>query len=459
MWRGVDDKQEVGGIPPDGVTFDVIVVGGGPGGSGAAGYLSRIGLQVLLIEKMDFPRDKICGDAVGGKSISHIEMLGAGKIINEISEYSVTSILFSSPAGHEVDVPLGDDEHGMIAGYCIPRLKLDKALFDAASEHVSKNQGCVVKGGTVTGIQFSGDETQDNLSHGGGDSRKAVGVEVKFSSGEKRIWKAELIVGAAGHSCPVARTLITETYGVDTFVERDHYCGGWREYWDGVEGCEGEKGKIEIHFVDEVNPGYFWIFPVGKGRVNVGMGMLMSELDRKNQKLKKMQSQIIKSHPIFSSRFRDASIVRGSGKGWLLPFGSPRKKNKKYQPRRIFGNGVALVGDAACLVDPFSGEGIGNALFSAKILADIIEESNFSKNGWGVALGEQYQAEVWKKLGPELTNSYRLQRMLRRKWLVNRFVKRASKRAGLRRAMTEMIASKEEQTKMRSIAFLLRAVI
>ena len=98
-------------------------------------------------------------------------------------------------------------------------------------------------------------------------------------------FKAPLTIGAGGYTCPVAKA-VTKHHG-EPMIDKDHYCGAYREYWTGVEGCGDWKGAIEIHFIDGVIPGYFWIFPVGKGRVNVGMGMLMSELDRKNQKLKK----------------------------------------------------------------------------------------------------------------------------------------------------------------------------
>ena len=67
---------ETGDIPANGSKFDAIVVGGGPGGSSAAGYLAKGGKKVLLIEKGVWPRDKVCGDAVGGKSLSHVKNLG-----------------------------------------------------------------------------------------------------------------------------------------------------------------------------------------------------------------------------------------------------------------------------------------------------------------------------------------------------------------------------------------------
>ena len=68
------------------------------------------------------------------------------------------------------------------------------------------------------------------------------------------------IIGAAGYRCPVAKTLV-ETIHDEKMLDRRHYCGGYREYWENVKGCEGNVGDIEIHFVDTVVPGYFWLFP------------------------------------------------------------------------------------------------------------------------------------------------------------------------------------------------------
>ena len=84
---------ETGQSPESGSHFDVIVVGGGPAGSAAAAYNAINGCKVLLIEKEFWPRDKACGDAVGGKSLSHVEELGVLEMIEETPHYSVDSIV------------------------------------------------------------------------------------------------------------------------------------------------------------------------------------------------------------------------------------------------------------------------------------------------------------------------------------------------------------------------------
>ena len=82
--------------------------------------------------------------------------------------------------------------------------------------------------------------------------------------------------------CPVAKALVEDSYA-ENMVDRTHYCGGYREYWKNVKGCCENVGDIEIHFVDTVVPGYFWLFPVSEGVVNVGIGMVMSLMDKQKK--------------------------------------------------------------------------------------------------------------------------------------------------------------------------------
>ena len=91
---------ETGDIPPNDSHFDVIVVGGGPSGSAAAAYNAMNGCKVLLIEKEIWPRDRVCGDAVGGKSLSHVKELGVLDMIEATPHVRVTSIIFGSANGN-----------------------------------------------------------------------------------------------------------------------------------------------------------------------------------------------------------------------------------------------------------------------------------------------------------------------------------------------------------------------
>ena len=95
--RSWEQPIETGEVPESGTEFDAIVVGGGPGGASAAGYLAKSGARVLLLEKDVWPRDKVCGDAVGGKSLSHVEGLGVKEDLEATPHFRVPGIVFSSP--------------------------------------------------------------------------------------------------------------------------------------------------------------------------------------------------------------------------------------------------------------------------------------------------------------------------------------------------------------------------
>ena len=442
---------ETGEIPESGTEFDAIVVGGGPGGSSAAGYLAKSGARVLLIEKDVWPRDKICGDAVGGKSLSHVNELGVKADLESTPHFRVTGIVFSSPKGNSVRVPLPEEDvQRLEAGYALPRAQFDSLLFNRCQAMVREADGLVIQGGEVRSVLFDDGAGGEDPGEGAGDARHASGVVVRIGgrSGEERTYYTRELVGAAGYRCPVARSVVESSYN-EVMMDRDHYCGGYREYWQNVKGCETNVGDIEIHFVDSVIPGYFWLFPVSENVVNVGIGMVMGLLDKQKKKLKALQADVIANHPMFKERFAEAEMVPGSAKGWQLPFGSPRKKTSR-QPRRSSMNGIRLVGDAASLIDPFSGEGVGNALVTGEMAArHITEKRPFL----------EYQDEVWKVLGPELINSYRMQKLSRKSWLLNWFVGKAEKKPALQEMMTEMIASKEAQENLHSPWFMVKTLL
>ena len=417
-------------------SYDVIIVGGGPGGSSAAYFHSQKGKKVLLLEKSQFPKDKVCGDAVTGKALNILSMMGVLDELQKEKSISSNSILLSSPKGFEIDIPLSEPEDPLTA-FCIERERLDIVIFNKAKESVIENEGKIIENFSVKEVLFENDKK--------GDENKIIGIKGVHNNNEYS-YNAPLIIGAGGYNCPIARAIIMDNYE-EVLQDRKHYSAAFREYWTDVKDCEG---KIEIHFIDEIQPGYFWIFPVGENKVNVGIGMLMCEMDKTDIKLKKMQEWIINHHPKFSKRFENAKLIPKSSKGWILPMGSPRK-NSLYQPRRAFMRGALLIGDAASLIDPFTGEGIGNALVSGMLTTS--HDSGSLKDGM------EYQHELWDTLGKELSNSDKLQKLLKHKWLINWFFKKASKKETLQLMLTEMLTNKKKQSEFNSKWFIFKTLL
>ena len=221
---------DTGDVPENEENFDAIVVGGGPGGSSAAGYLAMAGKKVLLIEKDVWPRDKICGDAVGGKSLGHVKNLGVKTTLESTPHFRVTGIKFSSPKGNTVRVALPEEDvQRLEAGYSLTRLQFDHLLFDRCQNLVRENGGKVIQGGKVTNVLFDDGDGSDDPGMGSGDSRHAKGVQLTIGgrNGEELTYYSTEVIGAGGYQCPVAKAVVKESYG-EEMVDQKQYCGGYR---------------------------------------------------------------------------------------------------------------------------------------------------------------------------------------------------------------------------------------
>ncbi len=398
--------------------YDVIVVGAGPGGSTAAAFMARQGQRVLLVDKDRFPRDKVCGDAVGGKGLDALSQLGVTQRLEESGALSTWGITFGSPAGDEVSIPFSQDwDH---PGFVCRRIVLDELIFGAARE----SGATIWQGASVKRLLREGD--------------RVVGVVVRRGDGCEMFVHAPLVVGADGAYSVVAREL-----GLAR-LNKKHYVGAIRAYYEGVTGFNSGN-YLEIHFLDSVIPGYFWIFALPNGAANVGLGMPSHELKKGSLQMRSLLDRIT-SESRFAPRFRDSRRV-GKVRGWGLPLGS--------RPRKMAGDGWMLVGDAASLIDPFTGEGIGNAVVSAHTAAGWAgrakEAADYSE---AFLLG--YQREVIGLLKDELRVSTMLQRMAKSRWLLNTVIRKASRSKELAATISCMFDDLNQRRKLASPLFYLR---
>ncbi len=404
-------------------SYDAVIVGAGPGGATAATFMARAGLRPLLIDQAEaFPRDKICGDAISGKSVDVMKRLGMIGRVEAAEQVGSWGVTFSGPFGDEVAIPFTKMlDQPTAPGYVCSRVDFDVLVVDVAREAGVE----MWLGARVTGLLREGD--------------RVVGVTVEHE-GETKEVRAPVTVGADGAYSVVVREL-----GMDQLEEK-HYCAGLRAYYRGVTGFH-ERNHVEIHFVDEAIPGYFWIFPMADGMANVGVGMLSSVIKKQGVKLKPLLRQLVE-HPRFRHRFEGAELVGGI-KGWGLPLGS--------KPRRMHGDGWLLLGDAASLIDPFTGEGIGNAMVSGEKAAEWIAKSK-AAGDTTAAFFQGYETDVLDYLGDELKLSHAMQRLGRWKWLLNTTIRKAARSPEVADAISAMFDDESERQKLVSPLFYLRVL-
>jgi geranylgeranyl reductase family protein len=401
--------------------FPVVISGAGPAGSTASMFLSEAAIPHLLLEKDQFPRDKICGDAISGKGLDVLAKIKKDELIafgNSSDRNLLTyGMRFVAPNGREVNIPFPKPKNDLPVGFLSRRMEFDHWLFEnTKSQYAETWQNATLE--KVTRI---------------GDSLE---LEIKKGEESMRV-HTNLILGADGSRSIVKKNL-------QGFEQDDkHFCGGIRAYYNNVSGLHNEN-YLELHFLKDLLPGYFWIFPLPGGKAaNVGMGMLSAHIKKNKVNLRKEMLRIIEHHPAFAERFQDAA-PEGKISGWGLPLGSKK--------RAVSGNNFLLLGDAGSFIDPFTGEGIGNAIISglvaSRVAVKAIQKSDYSENFLAA-----YDSEMYLKLWNELKLSYTLQKLSTKPWLFNFVVNRLHNNTAMRDIFTNMFYDLNLRAQMQNPLF------
>jgi geranylgeranyl reductase family protein len=401
-------------------TYDIIIVGAGPAGSTAGLFASKQGLNVLLVDKESFPRDKICGDALSGKSVTVLRELNLLEKTQNLPGAHIQSIVFSSPSHSSFRLDLTKTSLKNIPkGFVIRRKNFDAFLFNEAKKAVTTT----LENFTVTDLIIEG-----------GFVRGIKGIE--NNTNYEMYYYGNLVFGADGYKSIVARKC--NLYDHDP----KHWVVALRCYYRNVTDL---TDQIELHYVDQVIPGYFWIFPLEDGYANVGIGMLHDYIKRQHVELKKSLEDTIASE-YFRNRFKNAEPME-KPIGWNLPVGSKRRKS--------YGNGFLLLGDAAGLIDPFTGEGIGNAMYSAKFAVQTAVGA-VNKNDFSQEFLSNYEDQLWDAIGDELRVSSKLQKIGRSRFLLNLVINKAAKSKEVSNLIAGMLANEIPRKNLANPLFYLK---
>ena len=405
--------------------YPVIIIGAGPAGCGTSFFLSKAGVRHLILEKDRFPRDKVCGDACSGKT-SYVLRTANPTWIQEIfqrdDQFPSHGISFIAPNGKALDVryPLATRPGEPAPGFTMKRLDFDNALF----EKLDPATAMVKQGVQVRSI-----------------SRAKGGYwEVRWTEGGQDFTStADLIIGADGDKGISRKTLLAKG------APEKAYSVGLRAYYKGVTGFNEGK-SLELHFLKDVLPGYFWIFPMANGGANVGIGMLSNRVRAKKVNLREVMLKAIATNPAIKDRFKDAEL-EGKILGWGLPMCTSQDP--------LSGDGFMLTGDAASLIDPFSGEGIGYAMYSGMLAANAAVKLLAEGRTDAATIRAAYDKELWRRIGSELRISYTLQRLSAYPWLMNMVVNKSAKSPALRDTISSMFADINLRERLRRPGFYL----
>jgi geranylgeranyl reductase family protein len=360
--------------------FDVAVVGAGPAGCVAAYTAARRGYRVALVDQRAFPRDKPCGDGLGP---------GVGRLLDELDlghvlagEAAAEALTVYGPDHTRLDADLA--ELGC-RGYVVPRVELDerlrRAALDAGAEDLAEHK--LVR----TRI--------------GADGRREV--TVRGRDGEEA-FPVQLVVGADGAYSTTRRLL-----GVAKNPER-HTAIAMRAY----AKTTMSDPRLVFEFSRTLLPAYGWIFPTGKGVVNVGVGLMLPHLRARGHDLRTLLDKFVVS-------------CRERG----IELGDPYRHRSHHLPTagalpRLAHERAALVGDAGSMINPVSGEGIVYGMRAAERLVAELPDDLRDAGALGAALG-RYEHGFKKAHRAHILSSLAAHRMLSSPWWTVRVIKAAGR--------------------------------
>lgn len=335
---------------------DVIVVGAGPGGAATAHYLAQRGLDVVVLEKATFPRDKICGDGLTPRAVA--ELISMGVPINADDGWLRNTGLRVIGGGHQIEMPWPDLE--TVPSYGLTRTRED--LDEILARHAVASGATLLEGHSVTGA------VRDDDGRVTGVTVKRVDARGRATGEDELTFTARYVVDAGGVAARLATSVGREKrsdrpLGVavrtyfrtpeGTVRHNDPMMESHLELWDGKPGESGSP------------PGYGWIFALGNGLANVGLGSVSSDATATTINYRDVLERWLENVPE-EWGFTPENQV-GPVRSAALPMAFNRAP--------LYADGLLLVGDSGGMVSPFNGEGIAYAMQAGRFASDVVAQA------------------------------------------------------------------------------------
>lgn len=332
---------------------DVVVVGAGPSGAATAYWLASAGLDVRLLEKTAFPREKVCGDGLTPRAVRELITLG---IPTPQSEGWIRNKgLRIVGGGHRLELDWPD-----VAGFPPYGLVRTRADFDQILARHAAARGAQLS----ERVNVTAPVIEDGSGRVLGVRAKVLGDDDR-PTGEQREYRAAVVVAADGNSSRLSLAVgrhrrddrpmgvAVRTYYTSPRTH-DDYLESWLELWSTDDA--GQRILL---------PGYGWIFGVGDGTCNVGLGILNTSEAFGKVDYKEAMRRWVATLPADWTMTEQTMTqpIRGAA----LPMGFNR------QPH--YADGLLLVGDAGGMINPFNGEGIAYAMESGRLAAEVIVQA------------------------------------------------------------------------------------
>ncbi|HEY6142627.1 MAG TPA: NAD(P)/FAD-dependent oxidoreductase [Flavobacterium sp.] len=341
---------------------DVVIIGGGLAGLTAAIHLSKLGLKIILIEKNEFPKHKVCGEYISNEVLPYFQWLDLD--ISDLKPSIISKIEFSTANGKMIsgDLPLG--------GFGISRYVLDNFLFEKAKEN-----GCQIIQDTVTDIQFIEDEFHISTSNN---------LETK----------SRIVIGAFGKRSNIDQKLNRDFIQKKSpwLAVKAHYLGNFSNDLVGLHNFKG---------------GYCGVSKVENNVINICY-LVDYDTFKQYKNIEEFQLQVIYKNPHLKTVFENSKLL----------FEKPLTISQiSFEKKNVVENHILMIGDTAGLIHPLCGNGMAMAIHSAKIVSELVIEFLDNKISSRKELEEKYTQEWNRNFKNRLSTGRFLSKILQKEKL------------------------------------------